>query len=157
MPCVLRGSTDGLAKQISAQPPLEIASSLSELQNQDSSAVPWVDDDVEYVGLNDDDPFKALLSDSSDSECDGDLEYVGLEDDLVVNGSRGCETIIHVTDLENPTIAVGTTFGDGDTFKKAIRQYAIKGEYEIATAYSESTSYCGYCKAEGCKWKIHAF
>ena len=112
-----------------------------------------MDDDVEYVGLDDEYPFKTLLS---DSECDGDLEYVGLEDDLVVNGSRGCETIIHVTDLENPTIAVGVTFGDGDTFKKAIRQYAIKGEFEIAAPYSESTRYRGYCKAERCKWRIHA-
>ena len=47
--------------------------------------MPWVDDDVEYVGLNDDDPFKTLLSDSSDSENDGDVECVGLEDDLVVD------------------------------------------------------------------------
>ena len=119
--------------------------------------MPWVDDDIEYVSLDDEDPFKTLLSDSSNYECDGDVECVGLEDDLVVDDAWGCETIIHVTDLDNPTIADGITFGDGDTFKKAIRQYAIKGEYEIATAYSESTSYCGYCKAEGCKWKIHAF
>ena len=34
-------------------------------------------------------------------------------------------------------------------------QYAIKGEYKIATSYSESTKYRGYCKAEGCKWMIH--
>jgi len=156
MPCVLQGSTDAPAKQINAQPPLEIASPLLELQNQNSAAVPWVDDDIEYVGLDDEDPFKTLLSDSSDSENNGDVECVGLEDDLVVDDAWGCETIIHVTDLDNPTIAVGIIFGDGDTFKKAIRQYAIKGEYEIAAAYSESTSYCGYCKAEGCKWKIHA-
>ena len=156
MPCVLQGSTDAPANQTIEQPSLETDLSLIEPQIQQITEVAWVDDDVEYVGLNDDDPFKTLLSDSSDSECDGDLEYVGLEDDLVVNGSRGCETIIHVTDLENPTIAVGTTFGDGDTFKKAIRQYAIKGEYEIVAAYFESTRYHGYCKAEGCKWKIHA-
>jgi len=156
MPCVLQGSTDAPAKQINAQPPLEIASPLLELQNQNSAAVPWVDDDIEYVGLDDEDPFKTLLSDSSDSENNGDVECVGLEDDLVVDDAWGCETIIHVTDLDNPTIAVGIIFGDGDTFKKAIRQYAIKGEYEITAAYSESTRYRGYCKAEGCKWKIHA-
>jgi len=165
MPCVLQGRTDAPAKQISAQPPLEIASPLPELQNQNSSAVPWVDDDIEYVGLDDEDPFKTLLS---DSECDGlddvlecvdledDVECVGLDDELVVDDALGCETFIHATDLENPTIAVGVTFGDGDTFKKAIRQYAIKGEFEIAAPYSESTRYRGYCKAERCKWRIHA-
>jgi hypothetical protein len=114
--------------------------------------VAWVDDDVEYVGLDDEDPFKTLLFDSSDSESDGDVECVGLEDNLVVNDAW----VVRQLSMQLPTIAVGITFGDGDTFKKAIRQYAIKGEYEIAAPYSESTRYRGYCKAERCKWKIHA-
>jgi hypothetical protein len=100
-----------------------------------------------------------LLFELLDSEADGDVEddeCVGLEDDLLVEDARDCETIIHASNLENPTIEVGVTFGDGDTFKKAIRQYAIKGEYEIAAAYSESTRYRGYCKVERCKWRIHA-
>jgi hypothetical protein len=37
-----------------------------------------------------------------------------------------------VTDLENPTIGIGVTFEDGDTFKRAIRQYAVLHEFEIA-------------------------
>jgi hypothetical protein len=82
-------------------------------------------------------------------ECDG------LRDEFVVEDALGCETIVHATDLKNPTIQVGITFGDGDTFKKAIRQYAIKGEYEIAARYSESKRYRSYCKAEGCNWQIH--
>jgi len=121
--------------------------------------VNWVDDDVEYVGLDDEDPYKSLLSYLSDSESDGDVEdgeCIGLEDELLVEDARDCETIVHATDLENPTIEVGVTFGDGDTFKKAIRQYAIKGEYEIRAAYSESTRYRGYYKAKRCKWRIHA-
>jgi hypothetical protein len=164
MPCVLLGSSD--ANQISAEPLLEITSLPLEPPIQ-----PWVDDVVEYVGLDDEDPFKTLLSDSSDSEhggLDDDVECDGLEDDLfvqdgvecdglrdefVVEDALGCETVVHATDLENPTIQVGITFGDGDTFKKAT--YAIKGEYEIAARYSESTRYRGYCKAEGCNWQIH--
>jgi hypothetical protein len=100
--------------EISVLPPLETAPTLLELPNQNSIEVAWVDADVEYVGLDDEDPFKTLLSDSSDSECDGDVECVGLEDDLVVEDARGCEPTIHATDLENPKIAVGVTFGDGD-------------------------------------------
>jgi hypothetical protein len=158
MPYILQGGTDAPAKQINAQTPLKTASPISEPhiskpQNQNSTSMAWMDDDIEYVGLDDEDPFKNLLS---DSECDGDVECVGLEDDLVVDDAWGCEIIIHATDLENPTIAVGINSGDGDTFKKAIRQYAIKGEYKIAAAYSESTRYRGYYKAERCKWKIHA-
>ena len=86
----------------------------------------------------------------------GDVDCVGLEDELVVEDAQGCETIIHATDLENPTIKVSVTFADSTTFKKAIRQYAIKGEYEIAAPYSEATRYRGYCKVERCRWRIHA-
>jgi hypothetical protein len=156
MPCVLQGSTDAPVDKINALPPLEIASPVLEPPQQNSTEVPWVNDDVEYVGLDDEDPFKTLLSDSSDSECDGNVECIGVEDDLVVEDAFDCEPIVHATDLENPTIAVGITFGDGDIFKKAIRQYAIKGEYEIAASYSESTRYRGYCKAKRCNWRIHA-
>jgi len=81
MPCVLQGSTDRPANQIIAQPPLEIVSSLVEPSIQNNNEVPWVDDEVEYVGLDDEDP----VSDSSDSEIDDDVEYVGLVDELVVD------------------------------------------------------------------------
>jgi len=152
MPCVLQGSTDAPANQTIAQPSLETDSSLVEPPIQQITEVAWVDDDVEYVGLNDEDP----ISDLSEPEPDSDVDYAGLEDELVVEDAWGCKTIIHATDLENTKIEVGVTFGDGDTFKKAIRQYAIKGEYEIAAPYSEATRYRGYCKAERCRWRIHA-
>jgi len=139
MPCVLQQSTT----------PLEIASSLPEPPPQ----VAWVGDDVEYVGLNDEASYEVLIS---DDESDGVVVGDGLDDDLVVDDERDCESILHATDLQNPTVQVGITIGDGDTFKKAIRQYAIKGEYEIAAPYSEATRYRGYCKAERCKWRIHA-
>jgi len=122
----LQGSIDTPVNQTSAQPSLETDSSLVELQIQQISEVPWVEDDVEYVGLNDEDP----ISDSSESEPDSDVDYACLDDELVVEDACGCETIIHVTDLENLKIEVGVTFGDCGTFMKAIREYAIKGEYE---------------------------
>jgi hypothetical protein len=131
MPCVLQGSTNAPTNEISALPTPETAPMLLEPPDQNSTEVAWVDADVEYVGLDDEGPFKTLLSDSSDSECDGDVECVGLEDDLVVEDAWGCETIIHATNLENPKIAVGITFGDGHTFKKAIRQYAIKENMKL--------------------------
>ena len=83
MPCMLQGSTDAPANQLLAQPTLEIASSLVEPPVQNNPEVNWVDDDVEYVGLDDEDPYKSLLSDLSDFELDGDVEddeCIGLED-----------------------------------------------------------------------------
>lgn len=117
----------------------------------------WVDADVEYVGVDDECVYKELLSDSD--ECildDGHDSDDSFQDDLVVDDMVGCETIVHVTDFENPKIEVGVTFEDGKSFKKAIRQYAVKGEYEIAAPYSEATRYRGHCKAKRCKWRIHA-
>lgn len=64
-------------------------------------------------------------------------------------------------DLENPTIAVGVTFEDGNTFQRAIRQYAVLNEFEIAAHYHESTRYRGVykgkrSKTKKCRWRIHA-
>ena len=97
MHCVLQGSTDAPANQTIAQPSLETDSSLVEPPIQQITEVAWVDDDVEYVGLNDEDP----ISDLSEPKPDSDVDYAGLEDELVVEDAWGCKTIIHATDLEN--------------------------------------------------------
>jgi len=110
MPCLLQESTDALATQISAQSPIEMSPSLLEPPVQSSTEIAWVNDDVEYVGLDDEDPFKTLLSDGFDFESaslEDDIECVNLEDDLVVEDEWGCDTITHATELENPTIQVG--------------------------------------------------
>ena len=122
---------------------------------------PWDDDEMEYVGLNDEHPY---LSDGEDQavhdghSTDGDSCEM---DDLFVDDAAGCEEVEHVTDLENPTIAVGVTFEDGDTFKRAIKQYAVLHEFEIHAHYSEAKRYRGNCKGKGgkskkCRWRIHA-
>jgi len=72
MPCVLQGSTDAPANQTIEQPSLETDLSLIEPQIQQITEVAWVDDDVEYVGLNDEDP----ISDSSEFEPDSDIDYM---------------------------------------------------------------------------------
>lgn len=43
-----------------------------------------MDDEVEYVGLDDEDPIEDELSDLSNFELD-DVEYAGLEDELAVD------------------------------------------------------------------------
>jgi hypothetical protein len=78
MPCVLQGSNNAPGDLIITQPPPEIDSSLAEPLILNFNEMPWVDDDVEYVGLDDEDPVA-----DSDSDCEehGDVEC--LEDDLV--------------------------------------------------------------------------
>ncbi|CAN6249838.1 unnamed protein product [Urochloa humidicola] len=136
---------------------------------------PWVDDEEEYVGLNDEAPymsdvegeiaFEVELPHMSHADVDVDIAAESSDDsvvdELVVDDSVGCETVEHVTNLENPSIAVGVTFEDGDIFRRAIRQYAVLNEFEIAAPYSEKQKYRGHCKGKqrtgkNCKWRIHA-
>ena len=120
--------------------------------------VAWEEDDEEYVGINDENQYMADQQDDQEGAADSD-SFV--HDDLLVDDEAGCETSEHVTNLENPTIACGVTFEDGDTFKRAIRQYAVLKEFEIAAHYSEAKRYRGHCKGykskkKRCKWRIHA-
>ena len=78
------------------------------------------------------------------------------DDSLVVDDERGYEGVVHVTDIDNPKIAVGVTFEDGFCFKRCIRQYVVLNEVELAVPYSESRRYRAHYKAKRCRWRIHA-
>lgn len=87
------------------------------------------------MGLHDEQPYEEEAENGSEYQpSDSDIDEV---DDLFVDDETGCEEVEHVTNLENPTIACGVTFEDGHTFKRAIRQYAVLNEFEIAATYSE--------------------
>ena len=114
---------------------------------------PWGEnDEIEYVGV-DDEPVEPNSNTGFDYIPDTDEED---NDDCIVDDEKGCEVVEHITDLENPKIAVGVTFEDRETFQRAIRQYAILNEVEIAAPYNEAKRYRGFCKAKRCKWRIHA-
>lgn len=127
----------------------------------DDDDEPWVDDEEEYVGINDELPYMSDVEANKKSDyAESDSDSSGT-DELLINDEAGCDVLEHVTNLENPTIALNMTFEDGDTFKRAIRQYAVLNEFEIAAPYSEKTRYRGYCKGKqskgkSCKWRIHA-
>jgi len=95
-----------------------------------------------------------ISDDENEFDCIPDSDED--DDDCAVDGEQGYEIVDHVTDLECPKIEVGVLFEDGQTFKRAIRQYAILNEIEIAAPYNEAKRYRGYCKAKKCKWRIHA-
>ncbi|CAO2197920.1 unnamed protein product [Urochloa humidicola] len=115
-------------------------------------------DEIEYVGVDDEKAnYKDLVSDDED----GGAEYYNDsdpddKDPCEVDDEEGCSHMMHVTDIDNPKIAVGVTFEDASCFKRCIRQYAVLNEVELAVPYSESTRYRAYCKAKRCRWRIHA-
>lgn len=101
---------------------------------------PWGEnDEIAYVGI-DDEPVEPASNTSCDYIPDTDEED---NDDCVVDDQKGCEL-------------VGVTFEDRDTFMRAIRQYAILNEIEIAAPYNEAKRFTGYYKSSKCKWRIHA-
>jgi hypothetical protein len=61
-------------------------------------------------------------------------------------------------DPENPKIVKGELFPDINTFRKAIRHYAVKTGFEFATAgyKSDKKRFIAKCASEGCPWRIHA-
>ncbi|CAN6178917.1 unnamed protein product, partial [Urochloa humidicola] len=104
------------------------------------------------VGV-DDEPIERTSNNVPDYIPDSEEED---NDDCAVDDEKDCEPVEHITDLENPKIAVGVTFEDRDTFMRAIRQYAILNEVEIAAPYNEAKRYKAFCKGKKCKWTIHA-
>jgi hypothetical protein len=148
------------------QPPIEqsleqsihsVPSIKSRIEKSPTDDDSWGEnDETEYVGVDDEKVFHADLISDDENEIDYIPDSDEDNDDCAVDGDQGREIIEHVTDLENPKIEVGVTFEDGQTFKRAIRQYAILNEIEIAAPYSEAKRYRGYCKAKKCKWRIHA-
>lgn len=41
-------------------------------------------------------------------------------------------------------------------FRIAMRQYAIKHEFELGIEVTSTTRYVGYCKGGDCPWRIYA-
>jgi hypothetical protein len=114
---------------------------------------PWGENnETEYVGV-DDESVEPNSNTGFDYIHDSDKED---NDDCMVDDEKDYEVVEHITDLENPKIAVGVTFEDRDTFQRAIRQYAILNEVEIVAPYNEAKRYREFCKAKRCKWRIHA-
>jgi MuDR family transposase len=90
-------------------------------------------------------------------------EQIGLECIIEEHVSHE-ETINDVADAEytiaydpnNPKIELNALFPDVDAFRKALRHYAIKNEFEFSTVKSDKKRFIGKCKHVDCPWKIRA-
>jgi MuDR family transposase len=53
-------------------------------------------------------------------------------------------------------IEVNALFPNVNTFRKALRHFAIKNEFEVRTVKSDRKRFIGECKHPSYPWKIHA-
>ncbi|KAL5648200.1 hypothetical protein ACJX0J_042555 [Zea mays] len=59
-------------------------------------------------------------------------------------------------DKMNPLMQPGSLFPNMKEFRIAMRQYAIKHEFELGIYVTSTTKYVGYCKGGDCLWRIYA-
>jgi hypothetical protein len=59
-------------------------------------------------------------------------------------------------DKMNPSMQPGSLFPNMKEFRIAMRQYAIKHEFELGIDVTSTTRYVGYCKGGDCPWRIYA-
>ncbi|KAL1553541.1 hypothetical protein AAHA92_14204 [Salvia divinorum] len=64
------------------------------------------------------------------------------------------ETVFH--DMDDPPMNVGTIYANMNDFRRAVKQHAIKTQFELGTEKSNKNLFRGYCKAESCPWSIVA-
>jgi hypothetical protein len=73
---------------------------------------------------------------------------------LVDDHVPGEDSVLY--DKENPPMQVGTIYASMNEFRAAVRQHAIKGQFQLATEKSCKDLFRGHYKAEGCQWSIVA-
>jgi hypothetical protein len=62
----------------------------------------------------------------------------------------------HIHDRNCPQIQEKSTFVDGNAFKVALRQLAIREEWSFNTEYSDKKRLRATCSDQDCPWRIHA-
>jgi hypothetical protein len=59
-------------------------------------------------------------------------------------------------DKINPSVQSDSLFPNMKEFRIAMRQYAIKHEFELGIDVTSTSRYVGYCKGGDCPWRIYA-
>ncbi|KAF0913449.1 hypothetical protein E2562_022341, partial [Oryza meyeriana var. granulata] len=116
------------------EPSQIVASKPSRLKEVDNLGE---NDEVEYVGV-DDKKEKDLVSDDEAVDLDYDPGFDEDNDDLAIDDEEGCESVVHVTDVDNPKIDVGVTFEDG--LRGASGGYMLQ-EYKMENMASKLRSF----------------
>jgi hypothetical protein len=76
-------------------------------------------------------------------------------DDLVCGDEPPQEEVLFC-DWKHPMMMLESRYKDMAIFQLAMRQFAIKREFELGIEATCPNRYRGYCKGGGCPWRIHA-
>jgi len=127
-------------------------------QDQVGAAVCVVDEEAmyEFLGLRAEDERvekeRAAAEEEAAEEIGAmDLDGAELPFDDHIPGEEAA-----FYDREDPPMDAGTVYPSMEEVRAAVRQRAIKGQFELGTEKSCQTLFRGYCKANGCKWAIVA-
>jgi MuDR family transposase len=121
-------------------------------------------DDDEYVSFNDEGMYNSDGDDGLDQNHNAKSVAL-VNSDLMMTDSvheePTMDDTVHIEplfthDLENPRIEVGASFSDFNTFRRALRYFAIKNKFDVATIKSVKKRFIGKCKDPSCIWRIHA-
>jgi MuDR family transposase len=125
-------------------------------------------DHDEYVGFNDEGMYNSDGEDgldqnhsakrvAQDVQVDSyQIMVDNVHDEPTVDDTNQCEPLI-THDLENLKIKVGALFPDINTFRRALRHFAIKNEFEVVTIKFDKKRFIEKCKESSCLWRIHVF
>ena len=102
--------------------------------------------------------LKMRVRSEDESEDDSNVEdEPELEDDAEVHEADCAHNVEY--DKQDPPMTVGSVYPNMAEFKMALRQHAVKHEFEYNTEKSTPRRFRGYCKRrdeDDCPWRIHA-
>jgi hypothetical protein len=113
----------------------------------------------EKLGLKEDDEKEKKARDEGDRSARSVLP-IDMSDELVCGDNLPNE-MVGFCDWRNPVMDLESRYKDMATFRLAIRQFAIKEEFELGIEATSPIKFRAYCKGgdgEGgdCPWRIHA-
>ena len=114
-----------------------------------------VDDEVMYalsgLRLEDEEADKAreaarkVCGEQNDDTWEVDTTGAAIDVDDYLPGER---TVVH--DPNRPRMDLGTVYPNMKEFRLAMRQFAIRAEFELHIVKTDPTRYIADCKGEGC-------
>jgi len=110
----------------------------------------------EFVGLRAEDERAEQARMAAQKVTEINLDDVELQNaDLLVHDHVPGEDSVFC-DKEDPPMEVGTIYSSMDEFRAAVRQHAIKGQFQLATKKSRKDYFSGKCAHDVCSWTISA-
>jgi hypothetical protein len=126
--------------------------------------VRWQEEEGQQVICCEERLYKKLGLNDDDEKAIKEREAYDRRGRAVVLDENGNEAVCadKVADIDafcvwtNLIMCVGTRYMDMRSFRLAMREYAIRHEFELGIEASSPIKYRGYCKGGGYPWRINA-